>query len=56
MIKTALAASLILLLAAPVVSADTAQDSISWVHSYEEGMALAKKTDRHMVVNFFTPT
>ncbi len=56
MIKTALAASLVLLLVAPVASADTAQDSISWVHSYDEGMALAKKTDRHLLVDFFTPT
>ena len=54
--KTARAVSLVLLLAAPVASADTVQDSISWVHSYEEGMALAKKTDRHLVVDFFTPT
>ena len=44
MIKTVLAASLVLLLAAPVASADTAQDSISWVHSYEERLALAEKT------------
>ena len=56
MYKTAMAVSLVLVLAAPLMSADTPPDSISWVHSYEEGMALAKKTDRHLVVDFFTPT
>lgn len=56
MIKTALAASLLLVLAAPGVSAAAVQDSIVWAPSYEEGLALAKTTNRNMVVDFFTPT
>lgn len=56
MVKTTLAASLLLLLVAPGTSADTISESISWAPSYEEGLALAEKTGRHMVVDFYTPT
>lgn len=56
MYKAALTATLVFLLAAPVLAGDNPPDSISWVHSYEEGMALARKADRHLMVDFFTPT
>jgi hypothetical protein len=56
MVKTALAASLLLLLVAPGTSADTISESISWAPSYEVGLAQAKTTNRHLVVDFYTPT
>jgi opacity protein-like surface antigen len=56
MVKTALAAAVLLLLVAPGVSADAVSNSISWAPSYAEGLAQAKTTNRHLVVDFYTPT
>jgi hypothetical protein len=47
---------LMLLLAAPVLAEDDATNGIDWVKSFDEGMALAEKNDRHLLVNFYTPT
>ncbi len=47
---------LVLMLALPVIADEVPENGIDWVKSFEKGLAQAKKTNRHLLVDFYTPT
>ena len=54
----ALATGIVLavLLSVPAVAGETTEGGIAWVKSFDDAVALAKETNRHLVVDFWTPT
>jgi len=47
---------LAVLLSVPAVAGETSEGGIAWVKSFDDAAALAKETNRHLVVDFWTPT
>jgi len=43
-------------LCAPALAGESTEGGIAWVASFDDAAALAKETNRHLVVDFWTPT
>jgi len=56
MLRTIIAAILVALPAAPVLAGDNTIEEVEWVSSFDKAVESAKKTDRHLVANVFSPT
>lgn len=56
MLRTIIAAILVALLAAPALAGENTGEEIEWIPSFDKAVELAKKTDRHLVANVFSPT
>jgi hypothetical protein len=47
---------LAVLLSVPAMAGETTEGGIAWVKSFDDAVALAKQTNRHLVADFWTPT